>query len=199
MENLNIKKDITIVLVLYKETFDLVSKTLNSLKLFKIIIIDNDNNLILKKKIETKFFIDQYILNKENIGFSAGYNQGIKLSKTVYDMGMKVAAVSLMCQDDRVFQAMEMAGTPCPYMGKIGDEATLAWNDNSQERPDYKDNRKKINKRLERIEEEKEKIAEEPRKAFIDECKQSRHLSGKHEGVRKSGSTCRKEWNALDN
>ena len=82
MENLNIKKDITIVLVLYKETFDLVSKTLNSLKLFKIIIIDNDNNLILKKKIETKFSIDQYILNKENIGFSAGYNQGIKLSKT---------------------------------------------------------------------------------------------------------------------
>ena len=86
MENLNIKKNITIVLVLYKETFDLISKTLNSLKLFKIIIIDNDNNLILKKKIETKFFIDQYILNKENIGFSAGYNQGIKLSKTDYTL-----------------------------------------------------------------------------------------------------------------
>ena len=86
MENLNIKKDITIVLVLYKETFNLVSKTLNSLKLFKIIIIDNDNNLILKKKIETKFSIDQYILNKENIGFSAGYNQGIKLSKTDYTL-----------------------------------------------------------------------------------------------------------------
>ena len=86
MENLNIKKDITIVLVLYKETFDLVSKTLNSLKLFKIIIIDNDDNLILKKKIETKFSIDQYILNKENIGFSAGYNQGIKLSKTDYTL-----------------------------------------------------------------------------------------------------------------
>ena len=86
MENLNIKKNITIVLVLYKETFDLISKTLNSLKLFKIIIIDNDNNLILKKKIETKFSIDQYILNKENIGFSAGYNQGIKLSKTDYTL-----------------------------------------------------------------------------------------------------------------
>jgi hypothetical protein len=123
----------------------------------------------------------------------------IKLSKTVYDMGMKVAAVSLMCQDDRVFQAMEMAGTPCPYMGKIGDEATLAWNDNSQERPDYKDNKKKINKRLEKIEDEKEKIAEEPRKTFMDECKDSRHTSGKHEGVRKSGSTCRKEWKELSN
>jgi hypothetical protein len=51
----------------------------------------------------------------------------LKLSKTLYDMGMKVAAVSLMCQDDRVFNAMKMAGTPCPYMGKIGKEATDAW------------------------------------------------------------------------
>ena len=62
----------------------------------------------------------------------------IKLSKTVYDMGMKVAAVSLMCQDERVFQAMEMAGTPCPYMGKIRSEAAEAWEENSTERPDAK-------------------------------------------------------------
>ena len=69
----------------------------------------------------------------------------IKLSKTVYDMGMKVAAVSLMCQDARVFQAMEMAGTPCPYMGKIGSEAAEAWEENSKDRPDAKEyaNKKK--------------------------------------------------------
>jgi hypothetical protein len=62
----------------------------------------------------------------------------LKLSKTLYDMGMKVAAVSLMCQDERVFKAMEMAGTPCPYMGKIGKEATEQWTGNKQERPDFK-------------------------------------------------------------
>ena len=62
----------------------------------------------------------------------------IKLSKTVYDMGMKVAAVSLMCQDERVFTAMMMAGTPCPYEGKIGDEARLAWKENADQRPDKK-------------------------------------------------------------
>jgi len=62
----------------------------------------------------------------------------IKLSKTVYDMGMKVAAVSLMCQDERVFTAMMMAGTPCPYEGKIGDEARLAWQENVDQRPDKK-------------------------------------------------------------
>ncbi|HIG57967.1 MAG TPA: hypothetical protein EYQ21_01000 [Flavobacteriales bacterium] len=60
----------------------------------------------------------------------------IKLSKTIYDMGMKVAAVSLMCQDERVFMAMEMAGTPCPYLGKIGVEATTSWNQNPQDKPE---------------------------------------------------------------
>jgi hypothetical protein len=60
----------------------------------------------------------------------------LKLSKTLYDMGMKVAAVSLMCQDERVFKAMEMAGTPCPYMGKIGKDATEQWKANEETRPD---------------------------------------------------------------
>ena len=51
----------------------------------------------------------------------------LKNSKTLYDMGMKVAAVSLMCQDERVFKAMMNAGTPCPYDGLIGEEAKAAW------------------------------------------------------------------------
>mgnify|MGYP000861780769 CR=1 FL=1 len=51
----------------------------------------------------------------------------LKLSKTLYDMGMKVAAVSIMCQDFRVFTAMEMAGTPCPYFGDIGSSAQAGW------------------------------------------------------------------------
>lgn len=78
--------EITIVIVLYREEFELISKTLSSLKSFKIIIIDNDNNSNLKTKIETNFSIEHYILNKKNIGFSAGYNQGIKLSKTSYTL-----------------------------------------------------------------------------------------------------------------
>ena len=51
----------------------------------------------------------------------------IKLSKNLYDMGMKVAAVAALCQDDRVFQAMLDAGTPCPVNGKIGAEAKEIW------------------------------------------------------------------------
>ena len=66
----------------------------------------------------------------------------LKLSKYLYDTGMKVASVSILCQDPRVFKAMEMAGTPCPYQGKIGKEATLAWAANASKRPDAKDQEK---------------------------------------------------------
>jgi hypothetical protein len=54
----------------------------------------------------------------------------LKISKTLYDMGMKVAAVSVLCQDRRVYDAMEMAGTPCPFLGKIGEQATDEWKAN---------------------------------------------------------------------
>src|SRR6056300_1010439 len=51
----------------------------------------------------------------------------LKNAKTLYDMGMKVAAVSVMCQDQKVFDAMNHAGTPCPYEGTIGEAARLGW------------------------------------------------------------------------
>jgi hypothetical protein len=59
----------------------------------------------------------------------------LKNAKTLYDMGMKVAAVSVMCQDRKVFDAMMMAGTPCPYDGKIGNDAKLAWQAQSAQAP----------------------------------------------------------------
>jgi hypothetical protein len=59
----------------------------------------------------------------------------LKLSKTLFDMGMKVAAVATMCQDRRVFDAMMQAGTPCPYEGKIGAEALAAWDANPDKKP----------------------------------------------------------------
>jgi len=60
----------------------------------------------------------------------------IKLSRGLFGMGMKVAAVSMLCQDVRVFDAMIMAGTPCPYKGKIGAEALAAWKKNPNEAPE---------------------------------------------------------------
>jgi hypothetical protein len=59
----------------------------------------------------------------------------LKLSKTLYDMGMKVAAVATMCQDRRVWDAMMAAGTPCPIDGKIGEQARVAWAENTDKIP----------------------------------------------------------------
>ena len=93
----------------------------------------------------------------------------IKLSKVLYDYGMKVAAVSILCQDERVFEAMQMAGTPCPFEGKIGKEALAQWNKYDIERPDYEtyitklESRSQIDKELEEIarQEEAKRLAEE--------------------------------------
>ena len=59
----------------------------------------------------------------------------LKLSKTLYDMGMKVAAVATLCQDERVFTAMMNAGTPCPVDGKIGNEAKVIWEADPERKP----------------------------------------------------------------
>jgi len=61
----------------------------------------------------------------------------IKLARELSNQGMKVAAVSMLCQDERVFQAMHHAGTPCPFEGQIGSKATEAWKKYDKLRPDY--------------------------------------------------------------
>ena len=63
----------------------------------------------------------------------------LKLSQMLYNQGMKVAAISLLAQDARVFKAMWQAGTPAPYEGKIGEEAKALWLANPQKRPDKED------------------------------------------------------------
>ena len=77
------------------------------------------------------------------IGVSAGKSfrdkncERIKLSRELNSLGMKVAAVAILCQDERVFFAMEQAGTPCPFEGKIGKQAKAAWKKYDKLRPDY--------------------------------------------------------------
>ena len=105
----------------------------------------------------------------------------IKLSKVLNDLGMKVAAVSILCQDPRVFFAMEQSGTPCPFEGKIGTEANKQWEKYNKLRPDYNIYTKRLKivekankeeeKRLAKEEEErikKEKEAEEKRLKAIE-------------------------------
>ena len=61
----------------------------------------------------------------------------LKLARILNDFGMKVAAVAILCQDERVFESMIQAGTPCPIDGKIGKDAQALWSKYDHERPDY--------------------------------------------------------------
>ena len=92
----------------------------------------------------------------------------LKLSKYLYDTGMKVASVAILCQDSRVFKAMEMAGTPCPYLGKIGEEASVAWVVNKVDRPDYLERKAK----------------------YLASCSKTKTVKG----IKKSRRTCEKEF-----
>ena len=105
-------------------------------------------------------------VSKFGIGISAGtYRtdencERIKLSKVLNDLGMKVAAVSILCQDERVFHAMIQSGTPCPYNGKIGDAALKEWQKYDKLRPDYEQytaDLKYIEKKNKKLEKEYEK------------------------------------------
>jgi hypothetical protein len=99
----------------------------------------------------------------------------IKLARSLYGMGMKVAAVSTLCRDHRVFDAMWMSGTPCPFMGKIGNEAKIAWENNLDVMPDESEIRLKeevkqdavalaaANKKAKQERDAKRKVKEEKR------------------------------------
>ena len=84
------------------------------------------------------------------LGISSGITvtdencERIKLSRSLYSMGMKVAAVSTLCADPRVWDAMYMAGTVCPYMGDIGDSAREKWEENPDMIPEGSEVFKKV-------------------------------------------------------
>ncbi len=112
------------------------------------------------------------------LGISSGITitdencERIKLSRELNSLGMKVAAVAILCQDERVFFAMEQAGTPCPFEGKIGKQAKAAWKKYDKLRPDYEtyvQNLKIIEKKNE---EEQAKITEEMTKLDADKQKE---------------------------
>ena len=131
------------------------------------------------------------------IGLSGGKHvidencERLKLARILNDFGMKVAAVAILCQDERVFESMIQAGTPCPIDGKIGKDALALWTKYDHERPDYDvyvERMKKREKKNEEIEEEvtkeferleAERIKEESKKKakeFTEELKNKKNI-----------------------
>jgi len=101
------------------------------------------------------------------VGISGGKHfidkncERLKLARILNDFGMKVAAVAILCQDERVFESMLQAGTPCPIDGRIGKEAMKLWEKYDFERPDYKAYVKRMKKR--------EKVAPTPNAISLKE------------------------------
>ena len=101
------------------------------------------------------------------VGISGGKHfidkncERLKLARILNDFGMKVAAVAILCQDERVFESMLQAGTPCPIDGKIGKQAMELWQLYDFERPDYKAYVKRMKKR--------EKVAPTPNAISLKE------------------------------
>jgi hypothetical protein len=101
------------------------------------------------------------------IGVSGGKHvidkncERLKLARILNDFGMKVAAVAILCQDERVFESMIQAGTPCPIDGRIGKEAQALWSKYDHERPDYDIYVKRMEDRRIADEAEQKRITEE--------------------------------------
>ena len=101
------------------------------------------------------------------IGVSAGKSfrdkncERIKLSRELNSLGMKVAAVAILCQDPRVFASMEHAGTPCPYEGSTGKAAKAKWQKYGKLRPDYELYVKNLQIKEEADEEEQKQITKD--------------------------------------
>ena len=124
------------------------------------------------------------------IGISGGKHtvdkncERLKLARILNDFGMKVAAVAILCQDERVFESMIQAGTPCPIDGKIGKDAQALWSKYDHERPDYDTYVKRMEDRKKADEEMQAKITAEleamDKAKALEEAKNKNKIEWKH-------------------
>ena len=121
------------------------------------------------------------------VGVSAGKHfidkncERLKLARILNDFGMKVAAVAILCQDERVFESMIQAGTPCPIDGKIGKEAKKLWAKYDHERPDYDT----YVKRMKAREKKEKKIARDAALAEKKKLKEEAKMTKEFEKIEK--------------
>jgi len=109
----------------------------------------------------------------------------LKLARILNDFGMKVAAVAILCQDERVFESMIQAGTPCPIDGKIGKEAKALWSKYDHERPDYDIYVKRMKAREKKEKELTKKIALEEKKRLKEEARMTKEFQKLDEQLKK--------------
>ena len=134
------------------------------------------------------------------IGLSGGKHvidkncERLKLARILNDFGMKVAAVAILCQDERVFESMIQAGTPCPIDGKIGKEAKALWSKYDHERPDYDIYVKRMKAREKKEKAMAKKAALEEKKRLKEEAKMTKELDAIDKAMEKEDSKKKIEW-----
>jgi len=134
------------------------------------------------------------------VGLSGGKHaidkncERLKLARILNDFGMKVAAVAILCQDERVFESMIQAGTPCPIDGKIGKEAKVLWSKYDHERPDYDIYVKRMKEREIKEEEIAKKAALAEKQRIEKEIKMTEEL----EKIDKEQAKMKKEYKKED-
>ena len=109
----------------------------------------------------------------------------IKLARSLYGMNMRVAAVSTLCADYRIFDAMWMSATYCPFMGAIGEDAKSGWEKNRHLVPagskvflsieQIELEQEEFAQEILKLEKEKEKKIEKEKQALINELNQGVH------------------------
>ena len=119
----------------------------------------------------------------------------LKLARILNDFGMKVAAVAILCQDERVFESMIQAGTPCPIDGKIGKEAKKLWAKYDHERPDYDIYIKRMKERDKKEKAIAKKKALEEKKAAKEEAKMTKEFDEFDKQVEKKIEEKKKDIN----
>ena len=135
------------------------------------------------------------------IGVSGGKHvvdkncERLKLARILNDFGMKVAAVAILCQDERVFESMIQAGTPCPIDGKIGKEAKKLWAKYDHERPDYDIYIKRMKERDKKEKAIAKKKALEEKKAAKEEAKMTKEFDEFDKQVEKKIEEKKKDIN----
>jgi len=80
----NFEKNVTFVIVSFKSSY-IIEQCIQSINSnVKIIVIENSNEISIKKNLENKFLNVEVIIAKQNLGYGKGNNLGISKVKTQY-------------------------------------------------------------------------------------------------------------------
>jgi glycosyltransferase involved in cell wall biosynthesis len=80
----NFEKNVTFVIVSFKSSY-IIEQCIQSINSnVKIIVIENSNEISIKKYLENKFLNVEVIIAKQNLGYGSGNNLGISKVKTQY-------------------------------------------------------------------------------------------------------------------